>query len=249
MPNNFFLTGLPKTGKTTLLRKLARALEARGYKVGGFLSPNIAERGTREGFYVENIATGKRAPLADRGAGGPRVGKYRVDVKGFESVALPCLENGAQYDIFFIDEIGKMELESEKFGDALADVLQTPLPVIASLHGMYVSTYEIYGTVYRLTEANRGAVYVELLNELQKTLKKKPPKKLAFEKVDHAAEQMGAKMKAAKKEKQAKKAPVKKESPKPKKEKREKEAPPTEKPAEEKKKRGLLDRIIGWFRG
>lgn len=43
---------------------------------------------------------------------GPRVGKYTVDVKGFEMVALPQLQKAAQANsaikLCVIDEIGKI---------------------------------------------------------------------------------------------------------------------------------------------
>ncbi|XP_076379045.1 nucleoside-triphosphatase THEP1 isoform X3 [Megalopta genalis] len=44
-----------------------------------------------------------------------KVGKYYVFINDFESTALPVFESNA--DILIIDEIGKMELFSEKFHD------------------------------------------------------------------------------------------------------------------------------------
>jgi nucleoside-triphosphatase len=164
MPNNYFLTGLPKAGKTTVLQQLAAELKRRKKRVGGFLSPEITEHGTRKGFYVEDIATGKRALLAEVGAGGPRVGKYHVQVKGFESVALAPLQDCERYDVLIIDEIGTMELESEKFGDALADALEHNVPIVASLHRKYLNDYRGRGSVYTLTETNRGELFLELLD-------------------------------------------------------------------------------------
>ncbi len=209
MPNNYFITGLPQAGKTTMLRALAKKLKAKKLKVGGFVSPELSEHGTREGFYVEDIATGKKAMLAETNAGGPRVGKYRVNVKQFEAIALPVLKNHKQYDIIIIDEIGKMEMESEKFGDALADVLQTNTHMVASLSNEYLQTYEIYGEVYPLDESNRNSLGVELLNKFAglkhnaKATKKKPmPKKSKARKTNKRA-------KSAPKQ-QKKKAPKKK---------------------------------------
>jgi len=235
MPNNFFLTGLPKVGKTTLLRQLAAELKRRKIKVGGFLSPEIQERGTREGFYTQDIATGKKALLAEVGAGGPRVGKYRVDVKEFESVALPCLKNCRRYDVLILDEIGRMELESEKFGDLLADVLQTDIPVIASLHGRYLQTYSGYGTVYGLTEANRGAIYVRLVDRFKGMKKRKKAKKRA----------QPAKRAAKKKAKPAKN---KAEAGRKKGKRARKKAALKKKPVGKPRKRGILHHIKRWLR-
>ena len=180
MPNNFFLSGLPKAGKTTLLHRLIKKLESEGYSIGGFISPEIKEHGTREGFYVEDIATGKTALLASLSGGGPRVSKYYVDVKSFESVALEFLRNTKKYDVIIIDEIGRMELESEKFANALENVLNGPTPVIASLHHNFIPEYEYSGEVYPLTETNRNSVEVRILDgvlQVLKMRKQKEPKK------------------------------------------------------------------------
>lgn len=181
MTNNYFLVGLPKSGKTTILRQLAKDLQKQGYRVGGFLSPEMMEHGTRKGFDIEDIATGKTARLADEGGGGPRIGRYHVDVRNFESIAMQIMENAYQFDVIFIDEIGAMELESIRFADALADLMQTDTPVVASLGQQYISTYEIYGTVYGVSGSNRNQLYRELLEMLLRTLRKKPAARLKFD--------------------------------------------------------------------
>ena len=77
------------------------------------------------------------------------VGKYRVDVESFESIALPTLhtdssiteqstelqsESERTNTLFVIDEIGKMELFSGKFVEAVRAVFQCPgVVVLATL--------------------------------------------------------------------------------------------------------------------
>ena len=170
MSNNFFISGMPKAGKTTLLNRIIKELKSQGYSVGGFISPEIKEHGTREGFYVEDVASGKTVLLASTVGDGPKISKYHVDVKSFESIALPCMHDTKKYDVVFIDEIGRMELESVKFGDALEELLQSPKPIIASLHGDFVREYENFGNVYRMTENNRNEVEMEIMNSLMKIL-------------------------------------------------------------------------------
>jgi hypothetical protein len=113
------------------------------------------------------------------GGGGPRVGKYRVEVKNFESVALPALKAHTKFDVIVIDEIGTMELESVEFSDALADLLQTKTHVVASLHNKYRRTYQIYGMVFNVTPISRNIVYNRMMNHLVRTLKSKPVKSTA----------------------------------------------------------------------
>ena len=63
MPRNYFITGMPKAGKTALLRRLIKALKAKGLRVGGLISPEERHHGTRTGFYVKDVASGKIARL------------------------------------------------------------------------------------------------------------------------------------------------------------------------------------------
>nr|KAJ0210101.1 hypothetical protein LSAT_V11C400221660 [Lactuca sativa] len=53
------------------------------------------------------------------------VGRYRVDVASFESLALPELQFKEDTDLFVIDEVGKMELFSSLFFPAVLCVLES----------------------------------------------------------------------------------------------------------------------------
>ena len=109
-----FITGKPGVGKTTLVKRLYSLAPER---FRGFWTEEIRERGRRVGFKV--ITTeGREGVLARVGIDSPhRVGKYGVDVRGFEEVVLPILESCLPLcpKIVLIDEIGKMELFSERF--------------------------------------------------------------------------------------------------------------------------------------
>jgi len=163
MPNNYFISGMPKSGKTTLLGKLVERLKARGLKVGGFLSPEDKMHGARTGFRVQDIESGKMVRLAGLDIDGPKVAKYHVDMKSFESTISLLLRNFQKYDIIIIDEIGRMEMKSTKFQDLLEDLLENPMPIIASLHRDYIDDYSAWGEVLFLTPSNRGRVLMDLL--------------------------------------------------------------------------------------
>lgn len=218
MPANFFVTGMPKCGKTTLLRRVIAGLVGRGLRVAGFVSPEERHHGTRTGFKVRGIRSGKVAVLADVNADGPKVSKYHVDIKSFESVAVPSLEDFESCDVVVVDEIGWMELKSRKFADLVDRVLDSDTPLVAALHQELVEKYGPYGEVFELTGNNHEAVYVDLMGKVQaigkKAVKAAPEKKAAAER---KAPQ--------KKEKKAKPVPkrkvetVKKEKPEARKEK------------------------------
>lgn len=185
MPLNFFVTGMPKSGKTTLLRKIVDELKGRGLKVGGFLSPEERHHGTRTAFRVRDIATGKEGLLAAVDADGPKVSKYHVDVKSFEAIAALSLDGFESCDVIVVDEIGWMELKSRKFASVLDEILDSDTPLIASLHHELVDSYGPYGEVYELTGNNHEAIYAELVNrvhELRKKARKAPVKEKAAEK-------------------------------------------------------------------
>lgn len=220
MPNNYFITGLPKAGKTTLLQKLIGQMKGKGIKVGGFLSPEEKVHGTRTGFKVQSIESGKRATLAAIDIDGPKVSKYHVNIKSFEWLALPILKDCEKFDVVVIDEIGRMEMKSTKFQDCLEKLLESPTPLIASLHRDYIEDYSAWGEVLILTPSNRGRVYMDLLRKAEEY--KVPRKKVSKEKKEKKrAAKKKAKPKKKKKVKKKKKAKSKKKAepkrPKPKK--------------------------------
>jgi nucleoside-triphosphatase len=115
-------------------QRLAELLQERGARVGGFVTGEIRERGRRVGFAVETF-DGERATLAHVGLPGPpRVSRYGVDLDAFERVALPALESAGDADVAVVDELGKMELASVRFCDAVLALFDGELPVAATVH-------------------------------------------------------------------------------------------------------------------
>ncbi|MBU0532610.1 DUF2478 domain-containing protein [Candidatus Micrarchaeota archaeon] len=227
MPQNFFITGMPKAGKTTLLRKLIEQLQKDGYKVGGFVSPEEKHHGTRTAFHVMDIETEKEGILASVEGDGPKVSKYHVDVKSFESIAIPLMEKCDKYDVFIIDEISIMEMKSKKFLWLLDKVFDSNTPVIASLHTDYVDKYKFSGEVFELHTNDHELVYLKLLKKAKQSLVKKPKKKIPKVKKTMARKKL-VKKKTKKKTKKAK--PVKKHKTK-------------KKTKKIKKKRGFLGKV------
>jgi nucleoside-triphosphatase len=128
---NFLLEGPPGSGKTTLIQKLIQRLEGR---LGGFFTEEIRESGERTGFRIHTLE-GREGVLAHIGfQTGTRVGRYGVDVQAFEDLVIPCLKNAvAGSDLILIDEIGRMELFSERFKGAVTACLESPAPMVASI--------------------------------------------------------------------------------------------------------------------
>jgi nucleoside-triphosphatase len=178
MPQNFFITGLPKAGKTTLLSVIIADLRSRGLHVGGFISPEEKRSGRRTGFLVQDIESGKTGVLAEMDADGPKVSKYHVDIGSFESIAMMSLSEFGRYDVIIMDEIGWMESKSDAFLDALDRVIASRTPLIASLHEDFVGRFAPFGKVYELSESNREQVCNDILGEIRSIIGKpsKAPK-------------------------------------------------------------------------
>jgi nucleoside-triphosphatase len=128
---NLFITGLPGMGKTTLIRKVLERLPS-VVSASGFYTAEIRESGERVGFAV-NTLDGRCGLLAHVRIGGrARVGRYGVDVAGFEVLVLPLLATG-QAPLYVVDEIGKMECFSRAFCDKVRALLDSRAPVFGTI--------------------------------------------------------------------------------------------------------------------
>ncbi|XP_020580827.1 nucleoside-triphosphatase THEP1 isoform X2 [Phalaenopsis equestris] len=95
------------------------------------------EGSARVGFEVVTL-DGRRGTLATsiasrKSLSWPCVGKYRVDLPSFETIALPELEVKEGTDLFIIDEVGKMELFSSSFYPAVLRVFESNTPILATI--------------------------------------------------------------------------------------------------------------------
>jgi nucleoside-triphosphatase len=132
-PPRILLTGRPGSGKTTAV---LRAVDLIGRdRCAGFYTEEVRRDGRRVGFDVVTVG-GDRQPLARIGAPGPRVSRYGVDVPGFERVGVSALESGLEdpEKVLVVDEIGKMELHSERFRAVATRVLfEGSVPVLGTV--------------------------------------------------------------------------------------------------------------------
>ncbi|XP_031269267.1 cancer-related nucleoside-triphosphatase homolog isoform X2 [Pistacia vera] len=120
-------------------------------------------------------------PLFQESHRWPTVGKYRVDVASFESLALPELQVREDTDLFVIDEVGKMELFSSSFFPAVLKVLESDIPLLASIpipkSGRDIPAVARLknhpgATIFTLSQSNREAIRENVSSQLVDVLSK-----------------------------------------------------------------------------
>ena len=152
------ITGAPGVGKTTLIRRLIRRLDT--VKYTGFYTSEIREGGVRKGFELIGF-DGQKGLLAHINIQGPyRVGRYGVDVKGFDKFLDTIGFMQTEADVVVIDEIGKMEMLSKKFIHLLDTIFSSEQQVIATISAGGPETIQRYKqrvnvTLIEVTRSNR----------------------------------------------------------------------------------------------
>ena len=125
------LTGKPGTGKTSLIKQVVAEFKGR---VGGFYTEEIREQEIRLGFKLVTLA-GQETVLSHVNIQSQyRVSKYGVDVVSLNRVGVSALHQAAkECDLIVVDEIGKMELFSTDFREAVLDIISRGKKVLGTI--------------------------------------------------------------------------------------------------------------------
>jgi len=131
-----FLTGSPGVGKTTVLMRVVEALKAEGYSVGGMVSREVRSCGARFGFEILDLGSDRRGWLAHvNQPTGPQIGKYRVNLEDLNGIGATAIADASEnLDVVAVDEIGPMELFSEKFKEAVKKAVESGKLVVGVVH-------------------------------------------------------------------------------------------------------------------
>ena len=170
MKQAYLLTGGPGVGKTTLIKQ---AIDKAQVNAGGFFTEEIRAGGVRQGFRIVTM-DGRSAILAHIDFKSPfRVSKYGVDIESLDTVGVAALKDAIrECDVVVIDEIGKMELFSPAFKDAVLEALDSKKRVLGTI--MFTSHPWADGikrhpdvALITVTRANRQQVLEQVLRWLR----------------------------------------------------------------------------------
>jgi nucleoside-triphosphatase len=170
IPKNILITGTPGVGKTTLFRQVA--CECVPYRPVGFFTGEIREQGVRVGFSLTGLDGGEGVLSHVAVRGRYHVGKYTVDIEGFEAFIEDILITGAGTRLVMIDEIGKMECLSPRFRRRVREILDSGTPCVATVAlrgdaGIDSIKARDDTVVYRVTRDNREVLGGEIIGTIR----------------------------------------------------------------------------------
>jgi nucleoside-triphosphatase THEP1 len=161
MRKNLLITGMPRSGKSTLLNKLIQEIDQ---KVG-FVTNEVRKDGERVGFELVNHKREKSMLASVNFETNFKVSRYFVDINALDEMILG-VEKVGEHDILFLDEIGQMELFSDKFKALVEKYLDSPNVCIATLS-------KIYSDEFIEKIKNRTDVFLVEINEENRDEKEK----------------------------------------------------------------------------
>jgi len=162
----FFVTGRPGIGKTTVVLNAVNELKNKGYTVGGMLSREVRERGTRIGFEIQDLTSGQKGWLAHvEQPTGPQVSKYKVNINDLDQIGARAIQNATkEADIVIVDEIGPMELFSPTLRQATKDLITSDKLVLGVIH------HNARDPIIESIKARKDAEMVEVTMENRRSL-------------------------------------------------------------------------------
>ncbi|MCJ7445123.1 MAG: NTPase [Methanotrichaceae archaeon] len=163
------VTGPPGVGKSTVVHKVIELCKSR-VRIGGVLTRDKRLKGKRIGFEIMDIASGATGQLSDLWGKGPRVGQYRVNLVDLDNIGTPALENALNCDLIVVDEVGPMELQSNKFIQAVENVIASEKSILVVVklgynHPLALNIRRIF-KIITVTRENRESLPSEIAKEL-----------------------------------------------------------------------------------
>jgi len=171
MPQNVLIAGAPGIGKSKLVNHLYRDLSP--LLIRGFHKEAIRESEVLKGFRLSTFSL-EELILAHVHIEGPdRYQDFGLNLDEFEKIIAHQFDTSAHVELFLIDEVGSMECISKSFRHKFIEILDSDIPVIATL-----ASIEILGvldikkrkdiSLLKMTHKNRDSMWKNVLVEISK---------------------------------------------------------------------------------
>ncbi|UCG01102.1 MAG: NTPase [Candidatus Heimdallarchaeota archaeon] len=175
MNQHLLITGKPGVGKTTLVTKVITEIKEMkpNWLISGFYTKELRQSGRRIGFDIYTL-DGQQGILAR--SNDPklmskfRVGKYSVVTTDLEDLVVPLLYEST--DLLILDELGKMELFSSKFRNAVIFAFNNQTRIFATLpfyENPFLASIKSRSDIkiWELTQSNRLHIFEEIVKFLE----------------------------------------------------------------------------------
>lgn len=161
------ICGKPGSGKTTLIKKVIRKSDR---DWGGFYTQELREHNTRVGFQIITLS-GQKGILAHQDLKSMcKVGKYYVNLDDLDNIGVASIESGLiENKSIIIDEIGKMEIQSDKFKKIVSLAVKLSPLIIATISDhddAFIKSFKRLDNamLIEVTEENRDLLDKMILN-------------------------------------------------------------------------------------
>ena len=173
MAQNVFIAGAPGIGKTSLISRLHRDLTP--LFIRGFYKEAIHEYQILKGYRLATFDF-QELILAHIHIVGPnRIGEFGFNLDGFNELVSHQLTPDPKVELFLVDEIGTMECTSPQFRHMILKVMNSKIPLIATL-----ASYNVLDilkikdrkdiSILNMTYKNRDSIWKSVLVEISKPL-------------------------------------------------------------------------------
>ncbi len=131
MDKTILITGVPGSGKTTLIRRVVSQFSG---PAGGFYTQEMREGHKRKGFEIITL-DGERGILAHVDIESDvQVSKYGVDLATLDDLAVGAIQTAIdKRGLVVIDEIGPMEIASARFRGVVMEAIASNVDVLATV--------------------------------------------------------------------------------------------------------------------